>query len=87
MVCSFVGVLQPDDALPLYSRIWFLILISFAAYVVLFLVVFILVKKYRDGRGHIYNGMYMQIHRLRNCNRGFLRDITAAMLIYFVLCK
>ena len=76
MVCSFVGVLQPDAALPLYSRIWFLILISFAAYVVLFVVIFILVKKYRDGRGHIYNGMYMQIHGLRNCNRGFLRDMT-----------
>lgn len=57
----FVGVLQPDDATPLYSRIWFLILISFAAYVVLFVVVFILVRKYREGRGHVYNGMYVYV--------------------------
>ncbi|XP_067024144.1 fibronectin type III domain-containing protein-like isoform X2 [Acropora muricata] len=65
---SLKGVLQPDDALPLYSRIWFLILISFAAYVVLFVVIFILVKKYRDGRGHIYNV------KLREHKYGFIKN-------------
>ncbi|XP_068758738.1 fibronectin type III domain-containing protein-like isoform X1 [Montipora capricornis] len=49
------GVIQPDEDSPVYSRAWFVTVIAFVAYLVLFVVVFILIKKYRQERGHLYN--------------------------------
>ena len=51
---------KPKDS-PVYSRAWFLAVLALAGYSVLFAVAVLLVKRYRRGRGHKYNGMYCSV--------------------------
>ena len=52
-----VGLKQEEES-PVYSKTWFVIVLALAKYFFLFVVVLILIRKYRFGTGHKYNGMY-----------------------------
>lgn len=49
-----VGLKQEEES-PVYSKTWFVIVLALAGYFLLFVVVLILIRKYRFGRGHKYN--------------------------------
>ncbi|XP_073228960.1 fibronectin type III domain-containing protein-like isoform X1 [Porites lutea] len=49
-----VGLKQEEES-PVYSKTWFVIVLALVGYFVLFVVVLILIRKYRFGRGHKYN--------------------------------
>ena len=53
-----LDVLQRVQNKPVYSKAWFLTVLVLAAYGLLFVVAAILIRRYRHGRGHKYNGMY-----------------------------
>lgn len=53
----FLVGLKRAKATPVYTKAWFLTVVALVAYIALLLVAFILVKKYRHGRVHKYNGM------------------------------
>jgi len=55
MTPATATVLQRAKTLPVYSRAWFLTVVVLVAYGFLFVVAAILIKKYRQGRGHKYN--------------------------------